>query len=292
MTDPLSASLFGLSAAARAGDAAAFACAVQGLAPLLAAQRQNARAIGPKLAFGVLKPAGMAVGQALSEAPDHAALACLKLLAEHDAPELRCIACYAFAVVAVAWPATRLPAFVPIAHDLAKDESWEVREFIANAFDEVVAAAHPEAVYTLMQEWVHDADANVRRVPTNALMRYGRRQPHAVIDLMHELLHDESSYVRDNVVFCLGVMGAARVAALGGPALPERPRLLLATLRSWLSDDDERARWIIAKTLGRTWARPVLPEALELLGELESDERRKVRSAALSSRSALLKESH
>jgi HEAT repeat protein len=145
-----------------------------------------------------------------------------------------------------------------------------------------MSSVQGDFVYDLMRTWAHDPNEWVRRVPTNALMRYGRQHPEKVIALMRELLHDDSRAVRENVCFCLGVIGAERVIALGGAADPQRPRLLLATLREWLSDEDERARWIIAKTLGRSWVKPVLPDALKLLKVLAADPRPRVRAAVVS----------
>ncbi len=72
-----------------------------------------------------------------------------------------------------------------------------------------------------MSRWVHDPDENVRRVPTNALMRYGRRHPEQVVGLMGALLHDDSAYVRKNVAFCLGIMGL------------EHFRILVPNARNW-----------------------------------------------------------
>ena len=121
-----------------------------------------------------------------------------------------------------------------------------------------MCGAQGDFVYVLMEQWVHDELPNVRRVPTNALMRYGRRYPDRVIRLMAELRHDDSRYVRDNVVFCLAIMGAVRVQLIGGEPQPDRPQRLLAVLREWMADDSVETRWIIAKTLGGPGSRPAL----------------------------------
>ncbi len=243
--------------------------------------------IGPGVAFGVLAPAGDAIGRALCAAGAERALPLLDLLARDETAEVRSVACRALAHVGTLYS----DDVVALAHLLAGDGSWEVREFIANALDEVMAAAQPDFVFSLMQQWVHDPDANVRRVPTNALMRYGRINPQHVIGLMKNLLHDDSRYVRENVVFCLSIMGATRVRAIGGAAHAEYPAQLLATLRQWADDGDERTRWIIAKTLGRKWTKACPHDALGLLHLLAADERRAVRVAVGSSVKALAKTS-
>lgn len=83
-------------------------------------------------------------------------------------------------------------------------------------------------------------------------MRYGRHNPEKVAELMRTLLHDESEYVRKNVAFCLGIVGLDYHPTLGVKA-PERPRWLAGLLREWAAEDEERARWVSAETLGRTW---------------------------------------
>ena len=271
-----------VASAGRVGDRERFGAATAVLRVRLLAQRTGS-SIGPKMAFGTLRPAGDAVGKALVEAPLQEALACIDLMAHDESAEIRSIACQCLARVGVIHP----EAIVPLARHLAADSSWEVREFIANALDEVMGQDQGDFVYQVMRQWVHDPDPNVRRVPTNALMRYGRRYPDRIIALMKELLHDDSRYVRDNVVFCLGVMGAIKVQAIGSASDPDNPQRLLAALRQWIEDDNEHTRWIIAKTLGRSWAKSCGQDAMAMLDILSADERRGVRQAVASSIKAL-----
>lgn len=237
------------------------------------------QSIGPATAFRTLKPAGDLLGRALLDLDAASAWLLLTSLAVDDAPEMRCIACYALGRLGTRDTGEALT----LAHVLAADPSWEVREFVANALDEVLAENRGDAVYVEMEQWVHDPNPNVRRVPTNALMRYGRKHPQRVLRLMRLLLHDESVYVRENVVFCLGVIGAERVPAIGGAKDASRPDLLLAALAEWQADDDERARWIIARTLGRSWAASRVQPAKALLQTLLTDPHKKVQLAAAAS---------
>jgi len=272
-----------IAAACRSGDVPLFRVALAEFKALVV-HGQAGQAIGPKLAFGTLAPAGDEIGEALAEIKLEQGLPLLEELAADASGEIRSMACRCLLQLGRRYP----QAIVPVARRLAADERWEVREFIANALDEM-ADEQGEFVHTLMTQWVHDPDPRVRRVPTNALMRYGRRNAEPVVALMKQLLHDESMYVRQNVVFCLAVMGAARVPALGGKVQPDRPRWLMGVLREWSQDDDERARWIIAKALGRSWVKACPAEALALLDFLGSDSRRRVRAAVLSSAKAVRK---
>jgi HEAT repeat protein len=274
------------AAACSSGDTAELRTTLEALKTTVVVTSTGA-SIGPGLAFGTLSPAGDAMGQALLAGGPDKALPVLALLAGDETPEVRCIACRA-----VGWIGTSYPdAVAATAYTLAADVSWEVREFIANALDDPMCREQGAYVYNLMSIWVHDVDENVRRAPTNALMRFGRQHPDHVIRLMGELIHDDSAYVRANVVFCLGVMGAVKVQALGGAAIPDRPGLLLRYLWEWAEDEDQRARWIVAKTLGRSWTKACAADALALLRRVATDGRRPVRLAVLSSLKALSKAS-
>jgi HEAT repeat protein len=198
-------------------------------------------------------------------------------------PDLRCLACVAIGETAK----TRLDDVAQLARQLGADTNWVVREVIANALDDGPGRTDDTALFALMERWTNDPDENVRRVPTNALMRYGRRHPDQVVGLMRRLLCDPSQYVRKNVAFCLGIMGLEHHPTLGVRD-PERPRWLAGILRDWvLQETDERARWIIAETLGRTWAKRCADEARALLRELADDPHPKVRRQAAASEKAL-----
>jgi 3-methyladenine DNA glycosylase AlkC len=173
-------------------------------------------------------------------------------------------------------------SIVAIAHKLAADDRWEVRECIANAFDDQVGIEQPEFVYDLMRQWVTDPSPNVRRCTTNALMRYGIRQPKRVITLMEQLRHDESEYVRKNVAFCLQQIAKDKHPILG-KGNPDNPDVMLNALKYWLKDTNKYNRWIIATTLGNVWAKDRLEPALDLLHSLAADEDRFVHNAAASS---------
>jgi HEAT repeat protein len=228
-----------------------------------------------------LTQVGVAVGQAAlaSDMPD---LAAIERLATSESPAVRCCAAMALGEYGTVHP----KQIVPAAYRLAKDAAWEVREFIANALDERMGQTQGDFVYQLMRQWVGDLDENVRRVPTNALMRYGRRHPDRVLALMGELRHDTSAYVRKNVAFCLGVLGLERHPILGHPDAAN-PGRVFAVLREWVEEQDEGTRWIVADTLSRAWSKSDPDETLRLLRRLAADPRKTVRSGILSALKAI-----
>jgi 3-methyladenine DNA glycosylase AlkC len=231
--------------------------------------------IGPALMFKTIVPLGKEIGAQVAKRAD--AVSIVNQLAADEKVAIRALACVILGEVGQAAP----KRIVDVAHRLAADERWEVREAIANAFDDQVWQTQPEFVYKLMAQWVHDPDANVRRVPTNALMRYGIRQPLKVIALMKELQHDDSEYVRKNVAFCLQQIAKVKHPILGtGHA--DNPDVMLAALREWSDDTDWRARWIIARTLGNVWAKDRTAEALKLLKKLAADGNKRVQAAVVS----------
>jgi 3-methyladenine DNA glycosylase AlkC len=232
--------------------------------------------IGPALMFKTIAPLGKKIGASIASRAD--AVAVVEQLAADEKAAIRALACVVLGEVGQVAP----QGIVDVAHRLAADERWEVREAIANAFDDQVWRAQPEFVYELMAKWVRDPDANVRRVPTNALMRYGIRQPRKVIVLMKELLHDDSEYVRKNVAFCLQQIAKVKHPILGA-GNADNPDVMLATLREWSADTDWRTRWIIARTLGNVWAKDHVTDALKLLKKLAADGNKRVQTAVVGS---------
>jgi 3-methyladenine DNA glycosylase AlkC len=234
-----------------------------------------------------VRPIGLGLGEALVVAPPRLRDAWLKRLAREEKAAARCLACYALGEIGRAAP----EAVVAPAHRLAADDRWEVRECIANAFDDQVGLDQPEFVYALMAQWVTDPSPNVRRCATNALMRYGIRQPRKVIALMDQLRHDDNEYVRKNVAFCLQQIAKIRHPVLG-PGNPDNPDVMLSTLARWAKDTDPNNRWIVATALGNVWAKAHAPEALSLLGWLAGDADKRVKNAVSSSARDLAKYDH
>ncbi|HKZ68832.1 MAG TPA: HEAT repeat domain-containing protein [Anaerolineales bacterium] len=232
----------------------------------------------------VIKPIGLGMGQRVTASDGKTQADWLNRLATDEKAAVRCMACFVLGEFGRAEPSS----VVKLAHKLAADDRWEVRECIANAFDDQIGVAHPEFVYDLMSQWVADPSPNVRRVPTNALMRYGIRNPRKVIALMDKLRRDESEYVRKNVRFCLQQIAKEKHPILGA-GNADNPDVMLATLREWANDTNKHNRWIVAGTLGNVWAKNRVKPAIEILRLLASDGNKLVRGAVVASMRELAK---
>ena len=246
-------------------------------AALLAFKKLNEVKANGKVEIGfvvkTIKPIGLAVGERLAAKPK-SRTAWLKKLASDDKASTRCLACIVLGEIGKVAP----DSVVATAHKLATDSRWEVRECLANAFDDQIGLVQPEFVYNLMRQWVADPSPNARRVPTNALMRYGIKQPRKVIALMDKLRRDESEYVRKNVKFCLQQIAKEKHPILGA-GQADNPEVMLATLAEWAKDTDRHNRWIVAGTLGNVWARGRVPQAINILSTLAADGDKLVRGA-------------
>ena len=230
-----------------------------------------------------IKPIGLALGERLA-AKVGVISGWLKRLAGDEKAAVRCVACIMLGEVGKTLP----ESIVKVAHKLASDERPEVGECLANVFDDQVGVSYPEFVYDLMRRWASDPSPNVRRVPPNALVRYGIKQPRKVIAIMDRLRHDESEYVRKNVRFCLQQIAKEKHPVLGA-GNADNPDVMLLTLQEWAKDTDKHNRWIIAGTLGNVWAKNRIAPALALLKTLASDDDKLVRGAAAASMRDLAK---
>jgi 3-methyladenine DNA glycosylase AlkC len=175
-------------------------------------------------------------------------------------PHIRCAICYTVIYLGQNHP----EELEHYAYQLAKDEDWRVREFIANAYDDLFSECQEDYLFELMKKWVKDPNEYIRRVPTNALLKYGRKNMEKVLVLMEELLHDQSEYVKKNVYFCLQQISKSSHPILKIPN-PSGPDILLKWLVKWAEDDNQDCKWILANTLGNVWAKNHIPAALMLL---------------------------
>jgi 3-methyladenine DNA glycosylase AlkD len=87
---------------------------------------------------------------------------------------------------------------------VSKDESWQVQEILAQAFDSYCKAAGYEASLPTIRSWLADKNPNVRRAVTEGLRiwtqrAYFKEHPEVAISLLCGLRADESEYVRRSV---------------------------------------------------------------------------------------------
>jgi 3-methyladenine DNA glycosylase AlkD len=98
---------------------------------------------------------------------------------------------------------------------LIMDEDWEVRDLAAHSFDtteygEGAAEFHFEYVLEVIEGWLKDSLAQVRRAATQSLLGYAERHPEfrpKLLEILDPLLDDPSEYVRDTHFAALRKIG-------------------------------------------------------------------------------------
>ena len=81
------------------------------------------------------------------------------------------------------------------------DQDWRVQEILAQAFDQYCKDRGYEKSFPVIEDWLADANPNVRRAVTEGLRiwttrDYFREHPKVAIQLLSRLRADESEYVR------------------------------------------------------------------------------------------------
>ena len=87
---------------------------------------------------------------------------------------------------------------------VSKNPSWQVQEFLAMAFDKYCERNGYENSLGIINEWLNDKNANVRRAVTEGLRSWIKRpyfkdNPQETIQLLSKYKTDESEYVRKSV---------------------------------------------------------------------------------------------
>ena len=160
---------------------------------------------------------GQAAGQILEAQPESAVNAVLQLMSS----ECRETRAMTGAII------SRLARFNPsiwagIVRHLAADESWEVREFAAHAYDsrEGYSGAiefHQEYVLEELAGWATDANYLLRYAATQALLggiHVNEQLIPRLLELLNPLLNDASEYVRTGHVIALRAMGRQKPEAV------------------------------------------------------------------------------
>ena len=89
-------------------------------------------------------------------------------------------------------------------YQVSKDTDWRVQEILAKAFDRYCSDTGYEQALSVIDEWLADSSANVRRAVTEGLRiwtgrPYFREHPEEAIRRLSQLRSDESEYVRKSV---------------------------------------------------------------------------------------------
>jgi len=123
-----------------------------------------------------------------------------KNLYSSDKHQMRMVAVFVLGFIAVVSP----EAIAFLRSKVSKDDSWQVQEILAQAFNEYCKSLGYESAVPVIKDWLSDANPNVRRAVTEGLRiwnqrDYFRENPRLAIHLLAGLRNDESEYVRRSV---------------------------------------------------------------------------------------------
>ncbi len=134
---------------------------------------------------------------------NHSAAEILRLakeLFESDVHQARVLAVFLFGKLA----AKSKESLTILRRRVSLDQDWRVQETLAKAFDGYCKDSGYEKSLSVIEDWLSDANPNVRRAVTEGLRiwtgrDYFREQPEVAVKLLSQLKADESEYVRKSV---------------------------------------------------------------------------------------------
>lgn len=157
---------------------------------------------------------------------------------------------------------------------VADSDNWEVREYAAGAFINVLKE-NPELYKTFLQ-WTKHKSENIRRAVVFSALAYSDHKDKTklknVFEILEPLMSDSSVYVKKN----LGPF------ILGSHLANHHTEEVLAQLKKWLKIKNEHVKWNIAMTFNNSFGNKYPQKALEILKELLPDENRVVRRSVVS----------
>jgi len=123
-----------------------------------------------------------------------------KELFESEVHQARVLAVFLFGKLA----AKSKESFTILRKRVSLDQDWRVQETLAKAFDQYCKDSGYEKSLPVIEDWLADANPNVRRAVTEGLRiwtgrDYFREHPEFTIKLLSQLKADESEYVRKSV---------------------------------------------------------------------------------------------
>ena len=133
----------------------------------------------------------------------HSAAETLRLAKElfnSDIHQARVLAVFLFGKLAT----KSKESFTLLRKRVSLDNDWRVQETLAKAFDQYCKDRGYEKSLPVIEDWLADANPNVRRAVTEGLRiwtsrDYFREHPDVAIKLLSQLKADESEYVRKSV---------------------------------------------------------------------------------------------
>lgn len=165
---------------------------------------------------------------------------------------------------------------------LADDDDWEVREWVAGACGERLTG-HFASFYPEMVKWTKKESGNVRRAAALAA-KYACKTKNVdwaepLFDLVEPLLFDRDPYVKKN----LGPF------TIGDAMLRAYPDETLERLEKWIDWDNVHVRWNIAKVFSTAVGAKHSEKGLHILKVLLNDNRIEVKRAVKSAMNNLKK---
>ncbi len=117
-----------------------------------------------------------------------------------DVHQARVLAVFLFGKLA----AKSRESFALLRKRVSLDKDWRVQETLAKAFDGYCKDSGYEKSLPVIEDWLADANPNVRRAVTEGLRiwtsrDYFREHPDIAVRLLSQLRADESEYVRKSV---------------------------------------------------------------------------------------------
>jgi 3-methyladenine DNA glycosylase AlkC len=127
-------------------------------------------------------------------------LSLAKELFNSDVHQARVLAVFLFGKLA----AKSKDSFAILCKRASLDKDWRVQETLAKAFDQYCKDSGYEKSLPVIEDWLSDANPNVRRAVTEGLRiwtgrDYFREHPEVAVKLLSQLNADESEYVRKSV---------------------------------------------------------------------------------------------
>ncbi|MBX7044630.1 MAG: HEAT repeat domain-containing protein [Ignavibacteria bacterium] len=157
---------------------------------------------------------------------------------------------------------------------IADSENWEVREYAAGAFINVLHK-NPDLYKTILQ-WVKHKSENVRRAVVFSSVVYSDKKDISKLakafEILEPLLSDSSVYVKRNLGPCI----------LGSRLGNHHPKEVTAQLWKWMKIKNDYVKWNIAMTFNNSFGIRHPETALLFLKELSKEKSKIVSRAVIS----------
>jgi len=157
---------------------------------------------------------------------------------------------------------------------IADSDNWEVREYAAGAFINVLKQ-NPD-LYKTMLSWAKHKSENIRRAVVFSAVAFSDEKDISKLSnafaILEPLMSDSSVYVKKNLgPFILG-------SHLGN----HHPEETFKQLKKWLKSENEHVKWNIAMTFNNSFGNKYPYKALEFLKALANEKNKVVSRAVIS----------